>query len=143
MVQLYPPDKHCPLRDEAWSPARIDAGIRDILQHAIDSFHPERLWPRHPLDGDDPVGTGYYFGAGGVFWGASGLGREGWLDAPSGWFGPQLEALIERNVAERASIDMDSTRSYLFGDIPLQMLLDVHERRAALDDRIFARLEAA
>jgi hypothetical protein len=131
MAQLYPRDKHCPLRDEAWSVARIQAGIRDILCHAVGAFDPEYLWPRHPLDGDDPVGSGYYFGAGGVFWGVSYLSREGLLDAPEGWFGPQLEALIERNRAERAGFEMDSRRSYLFGDIPLLMLLDVHEQRGA------------
>src|SRR3954467_14828606 len=87
MVQLYPEDKHCPLRDEAWSPEKVGAGIREILQQSVNSFEPKGLWPRHPLDGDGPVRTDYYFGAGGVFWGVSLLSREGWIEEPEGWFG--------------------------------------------------------
>ncbi|MEY2930187.1 MAG: hypothetical protein RL033_936, partial [Pseudomonadota bacterium] len=148
MVQLYPADKHCALREEAWSESRVRAGVREILRQSIDGFEPTGLWPRHPLDGDDPLGTGYYFGAGGVFWGVSHLSREGWIDEPEGWFGAELSALTERNVAERAGFDLDASRSYLFGDIPLSMLTYLHQRKEhpqkeALCEQLFSRLEAA
>jgi hypothetical protein len=143
MVQLYPEDKHCPLRDEAWSPEKVRAGIREILQQSVNSFEAKGLWPRHPLDGDGPVRTDYYFGAGGVFWGVSLLSREGWIAEPQNWFGLELEALVRRNVAERSDLDLDSSRSFLFGDIPLLMLLHVHQHSEALADQIFSRLESA
>lgn len=141
--KLYPASKHCALRLEGWSPSRVQAGIREILQHSIDSFEQEGLWPRHPLDGDDPVGTGYYFGAGGVFWGVSHASREGWIDEPRGWFGVELALLVQRNLRERSSFDLDTSRSYLFGDIPLLMLVYLHRRDRPLADQIFARLESA
>lgn len=143
MALLYPPDKHCVLRDEPWSASRVRAGVREILRHSIDCFETTGLWPRHPLDGDDSTRTGYYFGAGGVFWGVSFLCREGWIDEPEGWFGVELAALVERNVLERAHYDLDSSRSYLFGDIPLLMLRYVHQRDEALGDHVFSRLEGA
>jgi hypothetical protein len=143
MAQLYPPDKHCSLRDEPWSAGRVRAGVREILQHSVDCFEAQGLWPRHPLDGDEPTRTGYYFGAGGVFWGVSLLVREGWIDEPEGWFGTELAALVERNVLERADYDLDSSRSYLFGDIPLLMLRYLHQRDKALSDHVFSRLDDA
>lgn len=143
MAELYPASKHCALREEDWSPIKVQAGVRTILQHSIDTFEVNDLWPRHPLDGDDPTGTSYYFGAGGVFWGISHASREGWLDEPDGWFGRELVALVERNVRERANFDLDSSRSYLFGDIPLLMLLYMHGCDEALGAQIFARLESA
>jgi hypothetical protein len=121
----------------------VCAAVREILQHSIDSFEADELWPRHPLDGDDPTSTGFYFGAGGVFWGVSHAIREGWLEEPRGWFDEELRALVERNVQERASFVLDTRRSYLFGDIPLLMLLYVHRPDAALGDQIFSRLERA
>jgi hypothetical protein len=39
-------------------------------------------------------------------------------------------------------LDLHSSRSFLFGDIPLLMLLYVHQPTAALGDQIFARLES-
>jgi lanthionine synthetase-like protein len=142
MTALYPADKHCALRDEAWSESRVSAGIRSILEHSVDSFDPEELWPRHPLDGDGPVRTDMYFGAGGVFWGVSFLSREGWIELP-GWFEHELDALVERNVTEGRDLDLDSSRSYLFGDIPLLMMRHQHRPTNALADELFARLEQA
>jgi hypothetical protein len=143
MADLYPADRHCALRDEARSADKVGAGIRKILQHSVSSFERGGLWPRHPLDGDGPSRTDYYFGAGGVFWGVSLLSREGWIDEPQRWFSDELEVLVRRNVEERGDLDLDSSRSFLFGDIPLLMLLYVHEPTAALGDQIFARLESA
>jgi len=143
MAQLYPADKHCALRDEAWSADKVEAGLREILRHSISSFEPSGLWPRHPLDGDGPSRTDYYFGAGGVFWGVSLLSREGWIEQPPRWFGDELDLLVQRNVKERDDLDLDSSRSFLFGDIPLLMLRYVHQQTAALGERIFARLESA
>ena len=143
MQPLYPVDKHCPLQGPAWSPERVAAGIREILQLAVDTFEPSGLWPRHPLDGDDPVRTGYYFGAGGVFWAVSHLSREGWAQEPAGWFRSELAALVARNVTEQRDFELDARPSYLFGDIPLLMLLDLHARSSALEDRLFLRLEQA
>jgi hypothetical protein len=143
MAELYPASKHCSLREEDWSPTKVRAGVGEILQHSIDTFETDGLWPRHPLDGDDATGTGYYFGAGGVFWGISYASREGWLEEPKAWFGRELGALVERNVRERANFDLDSSRSYLFGDIPLLMLLYLHGRDETLREQIFSRLEGA
>ena len=143
MPQLYPVDKHCALRDEAWSEIKVSSGIREILEHSVGSFAPDGLWPRHPLDGDDPVRTGMYFGAGGVFWGVSFLGREGWIEEPAGWFDASLDELVRRNVEERRDLDMDSSRSYLFGDIPLLMLRFQHRPADELADELFVRLEQA
>lgn len=141
MTQPYPKDKHCALRDEPWSASAVRAGVHEILRHSIDCFEVKGLWPRHPLDGDDPTRTGYYFGAGGVFWGVSFLSREGWIEEPAGWFGAALPALVERNVLERPDYDLDSSRSYLFGDIPLLMLRFIHQRDEPLGDLVFSRLK--
>lgn len=143
MNRLYSEEKHCALRDEAWSENRVRAAVRGILRHSVGCFNAIGLWPRHPLDGDDPPRTDYYRGAGGVFWGVSFLSRDGWIQEPEGWFGHELEALVQRNVMERADLDLDSSRSYLWGDIPLLMLLYVHQQSDVLAERIFARLEAA
>ncbi|MET0413179.1 MAG: LanC-like protein [Polyangiaceae bacterium] len=143
MRRLYPPEKHCELRGEDWSAARARAAVVEILRHSVECFDAEGLWPRHPLDGDDPPRTDFYRGAGGVFWGVSHLSREGWTGEPEGWFGRELLALVERNVVEQADFDLDASRSYLLGDIPLLMLLYTHQPRALLAERIFSRLEGA
>lgn len=143
VAALYPAEKHCTLKGEPWSEIEVRAAIGEILRHSIDAFDASRLWPRHPLDGDDPPRTDFYTGAGGVFWGVSYLAREGWLDEPEGWFGAGVSALIARNVTEQVDFDLDASRSYLLGDIPLRILLYLHQPDAALGDLIFSRLEAA
>jgi Lanthionine synthetase C-like protein len=143
--ELYPGEKHCPLRAEPWSASRARAGIANLVQDSVEAFDASALWPTHPLDGDEAYGTSYYRGAGGVFWGVSFLGRQGLIELPPRWFSRELEALVQRSAGECAKYpkELDPTRSYLVGDIPLLMLLHVHQPTGLLCDQLFLRLQRA
>ncbi len=142
MNSLYPVEKHSPLRAEAWDEGRAAEAIRTIAADAEDSFHPDYLWPVHPLDGDGPPSTNYYFGAGGVFWALSYLFREGATDALPSWLRAHLPSIIERNRIERKFYPTPDTASYLFGDVPLLMLQWLHEQAGETLEAIYGKIEA-
>jgi hypothetical protein len=143
MAALHPGEKHGPLRDEPWSEGKVRAGIAAIVRDVVSTYQPgfDRLepadarvgpigaWPTHPLDGDEPYGTSFYRSAGGVFWSVSFLARAGVVEEPAGWFSEQLPELIRRNQVDRTNFtpDLDPTRSFLFGDVPLRMLQYLHQ----------------
>ncbi len=140
MTALYPAEKHASLRKESWSESNVRAGIRAIAEHSIATFDANALWPMHPLDGDDAPDTSFYLGAGGVFWGLSLLAREGAIDEPEGWFPDALEGLIARNEVETGP---EASRSYLFGAVPLRMLLHHYRPSSALRERLFTHLQGS
>jgi lanthionine synthetase-like protein len=69
---LYEPERHEPLQVTPWDEARARATITAIVADAESAFHPERLWPVHPLDHTDMVSVpsykSLYVGAAGVIW---------------------------------------------------------------------------
>jgi hypothetical protein len=86
---LFEPQRHEPLTDVAWEPARVHAAIGAIVADAEANFSEDRLWPEHPLDSEGPALPGgyktLYLGAAGVLWAMWYLARAGAVtlrDAP-------------------------------------------------------------
>jgi len=68
---LFEPDRHEPLRDIRWDPARAGAAISDIVADTEAALAPDVTWPWHPQDeeGDhEPPHKSLYLGASGVLW---------------------------------------------------------------------------
>jgi hypothetical protein len=108
---------------EEWSADRAAAAIRAIATDAVDSFHPDHLWPTHPLDGDGPGSSIFYWGAGGVLWALAHLAREGVIEDMLTSLPFSIPSLIERNGHElRAGSMTACPASYLMGDLPFMML---------------------
>ena len=144
MARLYPAYKHSALRADPWSEERVRSSIREIVLLEAETFHPRHLWPTHPLDGDDPYLTGFYLGAGGVFWGLSFLHRERATDELPDAFVDRLDSLIRRAAREHPFYPPENApeRSYLFGDIPLRMLQAIHSPEPSRVSAIYDRLQS-
>ncbi|WAS91103.1 lanthionine synthetase C family protein [Nannocystis punicea] len=140
---LFEAERHEPLIDEAWDPARARAAVRTIVADLAASFSPTDLWPTHPLDEDGPpIAGGYksiYLGAAGVLWAMAYLGREGAAALP---FAP--EDHIERvYAAYLAGPDVgEVVPSYYLGEVGILLVLWSMTRSAAAAERLFAVIEA-
>jgi hypothetical protein len=88
---LYSPTSHEPLTQQRWSESRARAAIAEIVADAEEAFHPEHLWPPHPLDEDEsddeplsPLAC-LYLGASGVVWALAALERSGAVTLQREW----------------------------------------------------------
>jgi hypothetical protein len=80
--RVYDPAAHEPLTETAWEPARVKAGIAEIVADAEASVV-DGAWPNHPLDDDGDLHDGMstvYLGAAGMIWALHRLGSQ--LDFP-------------------------------------------------------------
>ncbi|HSI11655.1 MAG TPA: lanthionine synthetase LanC family protein, partial [Chthoniobacter sp.] len=103
---LYDPNRHEPLANAEWNPARVADAITAICKDAESAFAADRLWPLHPED-DDPVNPpdgilrGLYDGAAGVVHALDRL-------AKAGFYEPSLDlAAITTGLYEAALISPD------------------------------------
>jgi hypothetical protein len=80
---LYDPERHEPLADLEWSPARARDAIAAICRDAEAAFDPARLWPLHPRDyepGTPEIVRGVYLGAAGMLHALGRLAEAGLHD---------------------------------------------------------------
>jgi hypothetical protein len=143
---MYDPARHAALTSTPWDVHAARAAIREIVADAEARFDPEGFWPSHPLDeGAPPGGTGLYWGATGVIWGLDFLRREG-AAYHSLDFAPMLPRLLEANRREFAIVaracGIEPRRpSYLFGDVPVLLLMIRAKSEPGVADELHARIE--
>jgi len=104
----------------------VNATIAEIAADAISAFHPVKLYPAHPLD--EPrhanLGSGHYFGAGGVLWTLGYLSRVNEIDLNNDWLADSLTRLLPCFPKEaEARGPLAHATSLLFGDLPILLQL--------------------
>jgi hypothetical protein len=140
---LFDPARHEPLRAEPWDPRRARDAIGWIARDAEATCPPGSTWPVHPKDlepGDDPAqpSTTLYYGAAGVIWALRYLHEAGAV-AAGGSF--DLAPLREHNRAALVARGSDDFGSYLFGELPIEMMIWDADRSDASAARLAALLE--
>ncbi|WP_395352170.1 lanthionine synthetase LanC family protein [Variovorax sp. UC122_21] len=119
---LFSPERHEPLRADAWDEARAREAIEAIVRDTEARFTPEGLWPMHPGDASNPDPQYLlYWGASGVIW--------------------ALHHLRDR-AANRAAMGRPADAgfaAYLMGDTGIRLLEHRLQPSAAIADEL-ARL---
>ncbi len=119
---LFSPERHEPLRADAWDEARAREAIERIVRDTEARFTPEGLWPMHPGDAPDPTPQYLlYWGASGVIWalhhlqdrGAARLARD---------YAPFVPGLIAANRAAMGRPADAGFAAYLMGDTGIRLL---------------------
>jgi hypothetical protein len=133
---LFSPERHEPLRADAWDEGRAREAIERIVRDTEARFTPEGLWPMHPGDAPDPDPQYLlYWGASGVIWalhhlqdrGAARLARD---------YAPVVPGLIAAN---RAAMDRPADAgfaAYLMGDTGIRLLEHRLQPSAAIADEL-------
>ncbi|SFO38831.1 Lanthionine synthetase C-like protein [Variovorax sp. PDC80] len=136
---LFSPERHEPLRADAWDEARAREAIERIVRDTESRFTPEGLWPMHPGDAPDPAPQYLlYWGASGVIWalhhlqdrGAARLARD---------YAPVVPGLIAANRAAMGRPADAGFAAYLMGDTGIRLLEHRLQPSAAIADEL-ARL---
>lgn len=136
---LFSPERHEPLRADAWDEARAREAIEAIVRDTEARFTPEGLWPMHPGDTPDPAPQYLlYWGASGVIWalhhlrdrGAARLTRD---------YAPVVPGLIAANRAAMGRPADAGFAAYLMGDTGIRLLEHRLQPSAAIADEL-ARL---
>ena len=143
MQTLHDPARHEPLSATPWRAGAAREAIERIVDDALRSFTPERLWPMHPLDEPEPgdaLQHGMYLGAGGMIWALHQVRRAGAIDHAFD-FSTTVATLVERNRAAIADWN-EPHGSFLFGDTGLLWLQWQSRPEAATADALFEAVEA-
>jgi len=136
---LFSPERHEPLRADAWDEGRAREAIEAIVRDTEARFTPEGLWPMHPGDAPDPAPQYLlYWGASGVIWalhhlrdrGAARLTRD---------YAPVVPGLIAANRAAMGRPADAGFAAYLMGDTGIRLLEHRLQPSAAIADEL-ARL---
>lgn len=119
---LFSPERHEPLRTDAWDEGRAREAIEAIVRDTEARFTPEGLWPMHPDDASNPDPQYLlYWGASGVIWalhhlqerGAARLARD---------YAPVVPGLIAANRAAMGCPADAGFAAYLMGDTGIRLL---------------------
>jgi hypothetical protein len=142
---MYDPSRHTGLTSTVWEADEARQAIQEIVDDATARFDPEHYWPSHLQDEDLPDGNAsLYFGAAGVLWAMDFLKREGaaehGLDIAS--MLPKLLNATREQYALVAPMSKIEPRrpSYLFGDVPV-LLMMIRTESAGAADELFARIQ--
>jgi hypothetical protein len=136
---LFSPERHEPLRADAWDEGRAREAIERIVRDTEARFTPEGLWPMHPSDASNPDPQYLlYWGASGVIWalhhlrdrGAARLARD---------YAPVVPGLIAANRAAMGRPADAGFAAYLMGDTGIRLLEHRLQPSAAIADEL-ARL---
>lgn len=136
---LFSPERHEPLRADAWNEGRAREAIERIVRDTEARFTPEGLWPMHPSDASNPDPQHLlYWGASGVIWalhhlqdrGAARLARD---------YAPVVPGLIAANRAAMGRPADAGFAAYLMGDTGIRLLEHRLQPSAAIADEL-ARL---
>jgi hypothetical protein len=119
---LYSPERHEPLADIAWDPARAKAAISEIAAETILAMDERGFWANHPNDQPDdmPAIMNLYFGAAGVIWALDYLAVQGVADRGAGLSG-RLPNILARNRRNHEALKLQQ-RGYLVADAGIQLL---------------------
>jgi hypothetical protein len=127
---LFSPESHEPVVEDAWSPARVEAAIREIAADAEATF--DDGWPAHPLDEDEPRRfRTVYLGGAGVIRALDELRRRGLVELSRDY----VSYLDRTHVADFPE-DPDEERSLLMGETGVRLVLHQLAPSAANLDRI-------
>jgi hypothetical protein len=127
---LFSPESHEPLVEDTWSPARVEAAIREIAADTEAAF--DDGWPAHPLDEDEPQRfRTVYFGGAGVIRALDELRGRGLVELDRDY----VEYLDRPHVADFPE-DADEERSLLMGETGVRLVLHRLAPSAANLDRI-------
>ncbi|MBK0392994.1 lanthionine synthetase C family protein [Ramlibacter algicola] len=129
MSAMFDPARHEALQARTWQPDVARDAIHRIVEATLADYQPGRGWATHPNDDPypDPV-DGLYFGTCGIAWALRYLHQRGVCDAPPD-FGDHLRA-------QRGQPGHEG--SYLFGEVPVQLLLHAMDRDPVRADRLEA-----
>jgi len=124
---MYEEARHEPLIKADWNEERVHAEIDRIVRDTHAHFHPQKLWPMHPLDRFAeklPESLQMlYFGAAGVIWALDYLSRlistGGKLDLTT-----NLNQLADQNRLEM-NLSQQESSSFWMGDVGI--LLTAHK----------------
>ena len=120
---LFDPERHEPLRANAWNAEKAKAAIAAIVEDIEAEAGPQaRSWPGHPLDdgADDPPQKSLYLGASGILWALWYLEREG-----AATLSIKPAELIE-GVYREYLLDPDTRQvvpSYFLGEVGILLVL--------------------
>lgn len=123
---LFSTERHEVIDGKSWDEHLVQNTIRDIASDAISTFHSKTLYPAHPLDepSHPNLGSGHYFGAGGVLWALGYLSRDAFIDLDTTWLVDSLSSLLPRFPIEaKARGPLSNVTSLLFGDLPILLQL--------------------
>ncbi len=122
MPLLFSPERHEPLADIAWAPARAKAAIGEIVADTIKAVDGRGAWAVHPNDQPDgtPPIMGLYFGAAGVIWALDYLADQGMADRGPD-FSEHLPEILARNRRTHEALKLQQ-RGYLVADAGIQLL---------------------
>jgi hypothetical protein len=110
---LYDPSRHEALQPLAWDESLARDTIERIVRGAEEGFVEGRGWPVHPNDSKDPQPMqGLYIGDCGVVWALRYLQRRGAARLTRDWLAHLRTLRIT-----------DEHGSYMFGEVPLLMML--------------------
>jgi hypothetical protein len=114
---LFDPAAHEPLTQRAWNEASVREAVAAIAADAETAFHPERLWPPHPMDDleESEQLTALYLGAAGVLWALDRLARRGSVELTRDW--TEVAASLPARYASHPDLEEE-----LGGRIPSLML---------------------
>ena len=122
----YDPTRHEALAEDcAWSESGAREAIAAIVAEATMAYTPESGFPVHPREDGQPKSSGLYFGSSGVLWAIWYLHRLGYAHADEGWLIDMLTPLVQhtRREVEKSSPAMAGEVAYLFGPLPVLMML--------------------
>jgi hypothetical protein len=138
-MQLFAPERHEALIDDAWDASVAASAIREIVADTLAASR-DGAWPAHPLDDDAPAGgSSVYLGAAGVLYGLADLASRGVIDADPrcvAW----TSALPERYAA--APDTGAVVPSYLLGEAGVLLAALHAQPRPDWADRLYATIAA-
>jgi hypothetical protein len=138
---LFEAQRHEPLQDAPWDPARAHDAVRAIVGDLDERFNAVSLWPTHPLDEAPELPTGYktlYLGAAGTLWAMWYLAREGAATLrakPQDLIGPVYDAYLA------APDEGPVLPSYYLGEVGILLVLWRLTRSREAADRLWTCIE--
>ena len=141
---LFAKERHEVIDGKPWDEHLVQKIIRDISSDALSTFHPKTLFPASPLDepSHPHLGSGHYFGAGGVLWALDYLSRDTLIDLDTTWLVDSLSGLLPRFPKEaKARGPLSNVTSLLFGDLPILLQLFELTREQIWQEKAVARIK--
>ncbi len=123
---LFAKERHEVAHGKPWDERLAQSAIDEIASDATSYFHPKTLYPAHPFDepSHPNLGSGHYFGAGGVLWALGYLARHEATELDTAWLVTSLTDILPRFPKEAGTRGpLSNVTSLLFGDLPILLQL--------------------
>jgi len=131
---MFDKDKHYQSHNIRWNEYRVRNTIQSIVDDAVNSFNPNSNWHCHPMD--DFCGSDLYMGSTGVFWAINYLEKVGAIETDF-HIDMFLDAELESVRESFKESPHNKNSSYLFGDLPVLMLMHSMRKQNSLEDAIY------